>query len=235
MIPLRQALRSTVGKKLVMAITGLALTLFVITHLAGNLQLFLKDGTKFNQYAHMLQSLGWLLYVAEAGLLFFVLAHAVNGILIKGKNWSARGEVKYSRYRTKGSPSLQNLSTHSMIVSGLTILVFLVIHISHFKFGKNIAEGYVTTINGVEVRDLHRLVVETFKQPVWALGYMGVMVLLGLHLRHGFWSAFQSLGAMSPRLSSLIYALGVVLAILLALGFLGIPLWILVDPMGVYR
>ncbi len=235
MSPLRQAMRSTVGKKVLMAITGLALTLFVIVHLAGNLQLFLKDGSKFNAYAHSLESLGGLLYVAEAGLLFFILAHAVNGILIKGSHWAARGDVRYSRYQTKGAPSRQNLSTQSMIVSGLTILGFLVVHISHFKFGPGVAEGYVTQIQGAEVRDLHRLVVETFRQPGWALGYMGVMVLLGLHLRHGFWSAFQSLGAMSPRLSPVISVIGVVLAVLLALGFLGIPAWILVDPMGVYR
>ena len=121
-----------------------------------------------------------------------------------------------------------------MIITGVILLVFIILHIAQFKFGPGVAEGYVATVDGKEVRDLHRLVVETFRQPIWAVGYMGVMVLLGLHLRHGFWSAFQSLGLLSPRLSGVISLVGVVLAALLAVGFLGIPLWILVDPMGVY-
>jgi succinate dehydrogenase / fumarate reductase cytochrome b subunit len=121
-----------------------------------------------------------------------------------------------------------------MIITGVILLVFIILHIAQFKFGPGVAEGYVATVDGKEVRDLHRLVVETFRQPIWAVGYMGVMVLLGLHLRHGFWSAFQSLGMINPRLSGVISLIGVALALLLAVGFLGIPLWILVDPMGVY-
>jgi succinate dehydrogenase / fumarate reductase cytochrome b subunit len=225
---------TSVGKKFVMALTGLALTFFVITHLAGNLQLFLPHGDAFNRYAEGLASLGPILYVAEVGLLAFILFHAVSGILLKLDHAAARGGVGYSRFKSKGKPSRHSTSTRSMIITGVILLVFIILHIAQFKFGPGVAEGYVATVDGKEVRDLHRLVVETFRQPIWAVGYMGVMVLLGLHLRHGFWSAFQSLGLMSPRLSGVISLVGVVLALLLAVGFLGIPLWILVDPMGVY-
>jgi succinate dehydrogenase / fumarate reductase cytochrome b subunit len=225
---------TSVGKKFVMALTGLALTFFVITHLAGNLQLFLPQGDAFNRYAEGLASLGPILYVAEVGLLAFILFHAVSGILLKLDHAAARGGVVYSRFKSKGKPSRHSTSTRSMIITGVILLVFIILHIAQFKFGPGVAEGYVATVDGKEVRDLHRLVVETFRQPIWAVGYMGVMVLLGLHLRHGFWSAFQSLGMINPRLSGVISLVGVVLALLLAVGFLGIPLWILVDPMGVY-
>ncbi len=225
---------TSVGKKFVMALTGLALTFFVITHLAGNLQLFLPHGEAFNRYAEGLASLGPILYVAEVGLLAFIIFHAVSGILLKLDHASARGPVGYSRFKSKGKPSRHSTSTRSMIITGVVLLIFIILHIAQFKFGPGVAEGYVATVDGKEVRDLHRLVVETFRQPIWAVGYMGVMVLLGLHLRHGFWSAFQSLGMMNPRLSGVISLVGVVLALLLAVGFLGIPLWILVDPMGVY-
>ena len=234
MVPLRQALRSTVGKKFIMAITGLGLTVFVILHLAGNLQLFLKDGSKFNAYSEQLASFGWLLYAAEAGLLFFILTHAINGILVKSRNMGARGPVGYSNYKSKGGPSLQNSSTRTMIITGSVLLIFLVIHIKHFKFGPGIESGYVTDLHGKQVRDLHRLVIETFRSPAWAFGYAAVMFLLGMHLRHGIWSAFQSLGANNPRLSPVIYTVGAILGILLALGFLAIPIWIYLDPMGVY-
>jgi succinate dehydrogenase / fumarate reductase, cytochrome b subunit len=91
-----------------------------------------------------------------------------------------------------------------------------------FRFGPY----YTVTVDGVEMRDLHRLVVEVFRNPVNVALYVAVMVLLGLHLRHGFWSALQSLGAYHPRWTPLWYTGGAIVAALLAVGFIVIPVWV---------
>jgi len=105
-------------------------------------------------------------------------------------------------------------------------LLFLVVHIWTFKFGPGIAEGYVTTLDGEPARDLYRLVVETFKNPLYVFGYTLVMILLGFHLRHGFWSAFQSLGAIRPTALKTMQFTAMIVGILLAVGFLSIPVYI---------
>ena len=101
---------------------------------------------------------------------------------------------------------------------------FWFFHLMSFKYGT-----YYETepgANGEQIRDLARLVEEKFKSPWYAFGYTGVMLLLALHLRHGVWSAFQSLGATNPRLTPLIYAIGGLLGILIAIGFFVLPLWV---------
>jgi succinate dehydrogenase / fumarate reductase cytochrome b subunit len=91
------------------------------------------------------------------------------------------------------------------------------------------AEGYTTTIDGEEVRDLYRLVIEEFQKPWYTLFYVVCMFLIGFHLRHGFWSAFQSLGVHHPKWSSHIYTLGLLVAVILGLGFIGIPVWVFLQ------
>ena len=113
-----------------------------------------------------------------------------------------------------------------MIITGSVIGAFLVFHIWQFKFGPGVESGYVAQVHGKEVRDLHRLVVETFKQPLFVAIYCFVMALLGMHLRHGFWSAFQSLGVNNPRISKPIYGMAWVIAVLVSAGFFFIPVWI---------
>jgi len=102
-------------------------------------------------------------------------------------------------------------------------LVFLVIHVDTFKFG---ATEMVTLPSGEEARDLKGLMLSTFQQPIWAFGYTAVMILLGFHLGHGFWSAFTSLTMKHKKYSALIYTVGIIFAVLMAVGFLFIPLYI---------
>jgi succinate dehydrogenase / fumarate reductase cytochrome b subunit len=225
MIPLKKALTTTVGKKILMALSGLGLVGFVIVHLLGNLTLFQSDGAAFNAYAHALDSLGVLKLVAEFALIGIFGLHIYTGLTVKAKNSSAR-PVGYSKYQSKGGPSLSNPASRNMIVTGLVILGFLVLHIWQFRFGPGMDAGYVAELKGESIRDLHRLVVETFQNPLFAGIYAAVMLLLGAHLRHGFWSAFQSLGAMNARYTKSVYALGLALAAVLAVGFLAIPFWI---------
>ncbi len=218
--PYDQSFLTTVGKKIIMALTGLFLIVFVIEHMIGNL-LFLAGPEAFNQYSHKLISLGPLLWVVELILLAIFVFHAFYAITIWFYNRQARPE-KYRKLRSAGKPSRKTISSTTMIYTGVIILIFLVIHLKSFKYGTY----YATTINGVEMRDLYRLMVEKFSTPYYTFGYVAVMILLGFHLRHGFWSAFQSLGANHPRYTNAIYTIGVIVAILLALGFIVVPLWI---------
>ncbi|MBD2257016.1 succinate dehydrogenase cytochrome b subunit [Pseudanabaena sp. FACHB-2040] len=210
--------QSPIGKKLLSAVTGLGLAIFVLVHMLGNLILF-TGSNAYNQYARHLEDWGVLLYVIEAGLLVFVLVHAGLGIQIYLNRLKAR-PVHYQKYASAGSPSLQSLSSRTMIFTGITLAVFLVFHLTSFKFGAY----YDAEFGGVPGRDLARLVFEKFHEPMYAFGYPAVMVLLGFHLRHGIWSALQSLGAMSKSIRPLVYALSTVLAALIAAGFIALPL-----------
>lgn len=226
MIPITQALNSSVGRKLLMALTGIFLVLFVVLHLAGNLFLYKTDGgASFNAYAAGLDSLGNLKSVAEVGLVALFGAHIVMALLLKVNHRAAR-PVGYDKgLRSKRGHSRSNVSSRNMIITGSALLAFLILHILQFRLGPKQADGYVTQINGHEAHDLYRVVYEAFQTP-WVVGvYLLAMLMLGFHLRHGFWSAFQSLGAMNARLTKPVYAAGVALAIVLAFGFLGIPLW----------
>ncbi|MEX0601444.1 MAG: succinate dehydrogenase cytochrome b subunit [Rhodothermales bacterium] len=218
------AMTSPIGKKLLTGLTGLGWVLFVILHMAGNLGYF-GAGEAYNEYTEALMSLGPLLYLIETLLVAGLVIHVVAGVNIYLGKRRARKQG-YEQYESAGRPSRQSLSSRSMIVTGIVLLVFLVIHINTFKFGPGIAEGYAVTVGGEEIRDLKRLVTEKFQNPLYAFGYTGVMLLLGFHLRHGIWSAFQSLGAMNRRLTPLVYAVGTVLAIGIVLGFLVLPLYI---------
>jgi succinate dehydrogenase / fumarate reductase cytochrome b subunit len=223
--PLREAAASSVGRKILTGVTGLGLTLFVLIHMLGNLLAFSPDETAYNAYSHKIISLGLIFYAIEIGLLAFVLVHIVLGVSIYLRKKIAR-PVDYSSYKSAGGASRQTISSRSMIVTGVVLGGFLVIHLLSFKYGPGISEGYVTTVQGEEIRDLRRLLFEKFQHPEYALGYPAVMILLGVHLRHGIWSALQSLGAMKPGWSPFIYTAGALIGALIALGFLILPLWI---------
>jgi succinate dehydrogenase / fumarate reductase cytochrome b subunit len=219
-------LNSPIGKKLITGITGLGLTFFVLMHMVGNLSMFSGDDA-YNEYAHFLASLGPLLYAVEAGLVLFFLAHAVNGFKIWIGKRKARPQA-YAVYNSAGGPSMQSSSSRSMIITGIILLVFLVFHLISFKFGPggpgNADASYLTTVNGVEMRDLARLVREKFALSWYTFGYTAIMLLLVAHLRHGVWSALQSLGAMRPSLSALIHTIGGLLGLGIGLGFIVMPL-----------
>lgn len=216
-----KALKSQVGRKILTGVTGLGLIIFIILHLLGNLQLF-GDAHAFNEYTYALESLGWILYMLEAGLVVAFLLHAYLGISIWLKRRKARPEG-YEKYQSKGGPSHQTWASKSMIFTGIVLLVFLVIHLDTFKFA---ATDMITLPSGEEARDLKTLVIATFQKPGYTFGYTAVMILLGFHLGHGFWSAFTSLSMKHNQYSALIYTIGIIFAVLMAVGFLFIPLYI---------
>lgn len=214
-------LQSPIGKKILTGITGLGLVLFVVVHLLGNLTLFFS-ASAYNQIAHVIEQLGPLTYAIEGLLGAIALLHIFIGINIHIGTRKAR-PVDYVEYESAGTPSRQSLGSRSMIISGLVIGAFLIVHLSTFKFGT------YYTLPGSSDRDLARLVFETFHQPGYTFGYVAVLSALGLHLRHGLWSALQSLGvATKPG----VFEMSAFLAAVVALGFIGLPLAIYVGLIG---
>lgn len=218
-------LGSPVGRKVLTGLTGIGLAVFVLLHMIGNLGYFSSDPETYNKYSDFLVGTGPLLIILEILLLATFVIHAYWGLQIYVSKRQARAHG-YAKYESAGRPSLQSLSSRTMIFTGIVLLVFTVIHLFTFKYGPGVSEGYVVTVDGEQMRDLKRLVTERFQSPLYAFGYPLVMLLLGFHLRHGVWSALQSLGAMSPRLTPVIYTVGTLLAILIAVGFLILPLYI---------
>lgn len=210
--------QSSIGKKLITGISGLALVTFVTIHMTGNLILLVSaDG--YNRFGHYIEQLGPLTWLIEAGLLGFVIFHSFVGGQIFLKRIQARPQ-NYVNYTSAGSPSYQTVSSRTMIVTGLILGSFLVWHLLTFKFGMR----YV--VPGTDIRDLARLVIEKFHQPLYAFGYTGIMLMLASHLRHGIWSAFQSLGALNATIRPVAYAISFILAVGIALGFGVLPLGI---------
>ncbi len=220
---LKKALSSQVGRKIMTGITGIGLMLFLIGHLGGNLTIF-GTADAFNIYTKTLMDLGPLLYVIEAGLAFFFLYHTILGVSI----WLGRRKARpegYDTYKTKGGPSHQSLASRSMIITGSVIFIFLILHIIHFKFGAD----YTTMINGEEARDLRKLVIEEFQKTWVVIGYVFVLALAILHLSHGFWSAFTSLGMKHGETSKKVQLAAYAFGIILMLGFIFIPVYIYIT------
>ncbi len=215
-----EAFQSQVGRKILTGLTGFLLVFFIIFHLAGNLAIF-GDPNAMNSYSQFLHDLGPLLWVARIGLLLIFVIHAYIGISIWFNKRKARPQ-QYKVYSSKGGPSKQGLSSRSMAFTGIVLLIFVVVHINTFALG----DMDTVMLDGRATHDVKTLVIDTFQNPIYAFGYTIVMILLGAHLGHGIWSAFTSLTLRSKKASATIYTIGVVVAVLLAIGFLFIPLYI---------
>ena len=216
-----QAATSQVGRKILTGLTGLFLVLFIAFHLGGNLAIF-GEADAMNRYSMMLHNFGPLLWVARIGLLVVFVIHAWIGISIWINKRRARPQ-KYEVYSSKGGPSKQSLSSRSMAFTGVVLLIFVVFHINTFALG----DMGTVVVDGQQTHDIKTLVIDTFQNSAYyAFGYAFVMLLLGTHLGHGIWSAFTSLGMKNKKSSALVYTIGGVLAILFAVGFLFIPLYI---------
>jgi len=219
-------LSSSIGRKYLSGVTGVALVLFLIVHLLGNLTLFLPDdGQAFNAYAYKLHSLGPLVIILEIGLLLIILSHALVGVLIWIRKRQARPEA-YKKYKTVGGASKQTFSSKSMILTGVVMAIFLVVHVGAFRFGLGAAEYASVSVDGHDARDVFSLVRDAFQIEGIVIFYLAVVSLVVFHLRHGIWSALQSLAAMRPKASPLIYSLAFVFAVLLGLGFFALPVYL---------
>jgi succinate dehydrogenase / fumarate reductase, cytochrome b subunit len=204
---------TTNGKKAVMAATGGALFGFVIAHLAGNLQIFLGP-EKFNGYAHALHALGGLLWGARAVLLICVGLHIWSTIQLTALKNDAR-PARYVKWKAQAS----SYASRTMYMSGPIIAAFVVYHLMQFTFGVggtryNPSDPYGNVITG-------------FRVPLVSIAYVIAMGLLCLHLRHGLWSALQTLGFYHPRYTPRVRSLATVVALLIFFGFASIPVAVL--------
>jgi len=217
--------RSSVGKKVFVAITGLMLFSFVIIHLLGNLTLFIPDGGEaFNHYAHFLESLlhGWLIYIFEVGLIAAFLVHAIYAITVALIDKNKARPQKYAMVRNAGGKSRKSLASRSMIITGPIILIFLVLHVRMFKFADHPMVAYH---DGQEIKDIYKVVDQAFADPIIVGLYVLVMAMLGMHLWHGVWSAFQSMGWNSDRQITCLTRLSWFAGFVLGAGFLVMPIF----------
>ena len=209
--------RSSVGMKALVAVTGLALLLYVIVHLAGNLLVFFGPQI-FNNYSHTLLS-NPLLVPVEIGLLFIGVVHVAYAVRLYVTNRQARPTLYQQKRYAVRPPSRKNVASATMIVSGLWVLAFVAIHIKAFKYGTE----YL--VPGTGVRDLYRLEGEIFSN-LWTVSFYVIsMVVLGSHLWHGIVSAFQSLGAPWAGGARLPLLVGKTVAGLIVGGFMAIAVW----------
>jgi succinate dehydrogenase / fumarate reductase cytochrome b subunit len=221
---------SSIGKKQVVAATGLLLVGFLIAHLAGNLLVF-RGPAAFNEYSETLTK-NPLIYVAEAGLAAIFLVHIGATLSLTRANRDAR-PVGYAMVRSRGRPSRRTFASQWMILSGGLVAVFAVLHLMTFKFGPGLAAGYkfVDPAGHGEavMRDIYRLEIEVFHRPLYVLWYAFAMGVLGLHLHHAITSSFETFGLDHPRWTPLVGQASRALAWLIAVGFLMIPLLVLFD------
>ena len=208
--------RSSIGRKQLVAITGLLLCGFLVSHLIGNL-LLLVSSDAFNLYAHKLISMGPLLYIAEAGLTVIFFVHLGLAMKLNMENMKARGKYQMKTKTGRGT----TFASSTMPYTGLVLLIFLVLHLIQFKYGSY----YETTIGGVVMRDLTRTVMEYFSSIGGVIWYSFAMICAAIHTSHGFASAFQSMGWNHGRYFKNVKRLGYIYAIAVGGGFALISIW----------
>ena len=215
---LRDAFSSSVGTKLLIGLTGLALFAYLVLHLAGN-ALILAGPEIFNEYSHRLISNPLILPI-EIGLLLVFVLHVYKTVRNWGSNRSAR-PVQYARKELAGRTSRKSIASSTMIGSGVLTALFVIIHVKQFRFGT-----WYQTVSDDPIRDLYRTEVEVFNQPLWVAFYVICTLIVGLHLRHGIASAFQSIGLDHPRYTRRLTMIGAALALIIGGGLALIPIWV---------
>jgi succinate dehydrogenase / fumarate reductase, cytochrome b subunit len=202
-------LGSSIGKKLMMAITGLSFCGFLVSHLAGNL--FIYGGRDaFNSYAAHLHSLGPLVNLAEVGLLTLALIHVLTGATLFYENLRARP----NRYSVNKSAGGRTIGSATMPYSGFFLLFFVIFHLFNFHF---VDKTHLTIFD---------IVSKAFSNPLYVIFYILAMIIAGLHVSHGLWSAFQTLGANHPKYMSIIMMASLVFSLIVGIGFGFLPVYI---------
>ena len=220
---------SSIGKKFIVAITGIALVLFLAGHLAGNLVIFLGP-EPFNEYAYMLHHMlhGAGIWGFRIGILVVIVAHIVATMALTRQNKAARKDYEYQ------TTIQASKSSQTMVLSGLTILTFIIYHILHFtaRIGNeyNDPDLYGWTIDGKEAHNAWKMVIDGFSWWPATLFYIIAMTLLCSHLWHGVGSIFQTLGWRTKRNASLIKHISIGYSLVIWIGFISIPIAILLFP-----
>ena len=217
-----QALSSTIGKKVVMSLTGLFLITFLIVHVSGNALLFKDDGGEaFNLYAQFMTT-NPLIKMASYILYTGILLHIVYSLILSVYNKEAR-PVGYAMAKPNQNSTWKS---RNMGILGTIVLIFLIIHMRTFWYEMKFGDVPMVNYAGIEVRDLYSLMLAAFAQWWYVALYVLAMVGLAFHLSHGFWSAFQTLGLQHKKYSPLIKNLGYIFAIAVPLLFAAMPVYL---------
>jgi succinate dehydrogenase / fumarate reductase cytochrome b subunit len=233
-------LGTTVGSKYVVALTGLALTAFVLVHMAGNLLIF-RGRDALNNYALFLKERGALLWLARGGLLTVFVLHIWLGIRLTLRNRAARP----TRYAYEDTVQA-SIASRTMIWSGLVILAFVLFHLMHYTFGLVAAtapngQNYLdleeslkqsTPHDPAQRHDVYAMTIYGFRNVPVAIAYIVAQLFLGLHLSHGFASTFQSMGWNAPRWWRVIRTVGFVIALAVVIGNVAMPLAVMTGAIG---
>jgi succinate dehydrogenase / fumarate reductase cytochrome b subunit len=218
-------LTASIGRKFLMSVSGIFLMLFLAVHLTVNLLLIFDDsGELFNVAAHFMVT-NPVIRIVEPLLALGFVVHIIWSFILEYQNWKAR-PVKYNKKDASASWVSRN-----MIVLGLMVLVFLVIHIIDFYYVLRFTDqANEVIIDGEHMEDTYTLVASLFKTNVlYDIIYIAGAVLLGMHIGHGFWSSFHTLGLSNKNWMKRLQVIGKIYAVIIAAGFAIIPLYFLIK------
>ena len=222
---LMKALSTSVGRKFVMAITGLLLCGFLVAHLAGNLLLYV-GAQEYNDYAHALHKQTALLAVAEIGLFFLFVAHIVIALQVSAENKLAR-KIGYAMTQSKqeGRNALEGVRPDMwMLGTGIIVLGFVLLHLIDFRLEMRASDFYESSGQKLEPFDKAKALLN-WSNSITVIGYAVGCFFLAMHLAHGFQSAFQTLGFNHPKYTPTIKLISLLFAILIGAGFASFPLF----------
>jgi len=224
--------RSSLGKKYIMAVSGLVMFLFVIGHLAGNLQFFL-GAESINRYGHFLQTNLEIIWPARIGLLIALFLHVWAAIKLSAENRAAR-PVPYANW----NPTVASYASRTMLMSGLIVFAFIVYHLLHYTLVVkqiNLTGQDFATFEDPEKRhDIFKMMVVGFSNPWVSIFYVVGIALLCLHLSHGVSAMFQSLGWKGKVYGPCLDSGARLIAWLIFIGYVSIPISVLVFHYGVH-
>lgn len=219
--------KSSVGKKVIMSLTGLFLCLFLAIHMSGNFLLLQDDGGKaFNEYSRFMTTFP-LIKIVSYVTYAFIIFHIVDGLKLAMSNRKAR-PTKYAV--SKPSATWQS---RNMALLGVIILFFLVVHLKSFWFEMKFGNVPTVLIDGVETKDLYSIVYAAFSQWWYVAIYLVSLIAIGLHLAHGFQSAFQTLGLNHKKYTPFIKGFGLLFSIIIPLGFAIQPIYVFLKTNGI--
>jgi len=217
-------LTSSIGRKVIMSLTGLFLCSFLLVHLAGNLQLLYGDGEAFNTYAYFMTHNPVIIFTSF-GLYAMIILHAIQGILLYLQNKKKSGGKIGSKYAVSTTAN-GSIASKNMALLGTFILFFICIHMGDFWWKMKWGQLPMVTYEGYDepIADLYLRVSTAFEQLWIVIIYLIGLIALAFHLIHGFGSAFQTLGIQHKKYTPIINAIGVTFSIAVCLGFAIIPI-----------
>ncbi len=203
---------SSIGKKLLMALSGLFFCSFLLVHMAGNMTIFI-GADMFNTYTSIMSTAS-VNKVLEVLMILLFLVHIYTSATLTIENRAARPE----KYAMDVSAGKRTFMSSNMFITGSIILIFVIVHLIGFKYGDWSNDPGATNT-------MYALLAETYASVFWTIVYVGAVIVLGFHLNHAFQSAFQTLGLNHKKYSPFIQKLGTLYSIVIALGFASFPMF----------